>query len=65
MNNILKIEKLGKITKFTNYSNMNVIISILPIKPKRKYIDIFLIRAREFHIYEDEIDMTKISIRFE
>ena len=65
MNEFFKIEKNGNITKFTNFSEYIIVISLKPIKPKRKYKDLFVVRAREFLIDEYNIDMNIISFRFE
>lgn len=61
---IIMIETLKHITKITNKSNLDMILSIKPVKPKRKYIDILLVKKCEFLIYENEIDLSKISISF-
>ncbi len=61
---IIMIETIKHITKITNKSNLDVVISIKPVKPKRKYIDILLVKKGEFLIDENEIDLSQISISF-
>jgi len=59
------IEKFLPATKFTNSSKYTVILSRIPIPPKRKYKDIMFVRPGAFVIIDREIEMTAFSIRFE
>lgn len=63
-NEYLLIEKSGYITKITNESELDVIVSIKPIKPKRKYVDMLLVPRGQFLVHEVEIDLSRISISF-
>lgn len=49
---VFKVEQTDKITIFTNNSNFDLWISWVPLKPKRKYVDICVIAAGSFVIYD-------------
>ena len=53
-----------RITKFTNSSGYDVIASLIPIKPKRKYIDVILIQKEQYNVCDFPVDLTKLSFRF-
>lgn len=63
-NKILEIEQNGHVTMITNHSQYKLIISILPIKPKIKHRDFFVVAKQTFRIDEHGLDLTKISFRF-
>ncbi len=58
---VFKIEKKDTHTIITNNSKFNLWVSLIPIKPKRKYVDIRVVGPGHFVIYEDEMDMTSLS----
>lgn len=58
------IEIFLDITKITNDSPLDLLISLKPIKPKRKYFSILLVAKGTFAIYESPLDLSKISISF-
>lgn len=60
----IHIDKLKHITKITNGSQYDILISIKPTKPKRRFIDIALVAKGTFVIYEETLDLSKISISF-
>lgn len=39
--------------KFINKTELNLIISFIPKPPKRKYIDVLLVKGETFHIIDD------------
>lgn len=62
----ISIEEYGPLTKIENKSKyLTLVISEVPIPPKRKYRDIMILRPRDHLIYEYELDFTKISMRWE
>jgi len=68
MDEIFKIEKIGHIIRISNSSEFCMIISLVPIKPKRKYIDIRIVKPGEFVIFDDldyRIELKDLSFRFE
>lgn len=61
-----KIEANGITTVFTNDSDMYVVVSLLPVKPKRKQVDVIVIRPQTFVIYDmHPLDLSKICFKFE
>ena len=53
------------LTKIVNQSKYRIFISIIPIRPKRKYEEFLLIQRGGFIVFEADIDLTKVSFRFE
>ena len=58
------------ITKLVNNSKFTLIVSILPIKPKRKYTKAIIVPPHSFKIYDcssmgDELDLTTLSFGLE
>lgn len=62
---VLKIFKVGELVKFENHSEFNVFVGLIPVKPKRKMIDVMIIPKGNFLIDESGIDLTKIYVRME
>ncbi len=60
----LSVEQKQNITIFTNETDMGLIISYIPVKPKRKYTDIMFVKPNEFIIYDNPLDLTQVSFRF-
>jgi len=61
-----KVFQKDGVTGFENTTNMNLWISVKPIKPKRKYVDIIMIPPKSFKLFtETEIDLTKIIFTLE
>jgi len=59
------ITQSGDVTVFTNDTDMDVVISIIPVKPKRKYIDILVVFRGKHVIYDKgSIDLSQICFRF-
>ena len=54
-----------RLTEFENKTDLNLLISIKPIKPKRKYDDLLVVPPRSFKIIEDRLDLTKLSFTLE
>lgn len=61
---VLEIKQNGNITMITNHSQYKLIISILPVKPKRKHRDYLLVAKQTFYVLEHGLDLTSISFRF-
>lgn len=62
----IDIDKELKLVKFTNNSDYKIIISLMPVKPKRTYKDIALVPHGNYIMYENtELDLTTLSFRFE
>jgi len=51
--------------KISNHTNLNLILSIKPIKPKRKIINIDIIFPGFFSIIEEEMDLKNLYFSFE
>jgi hypothetical protein len=64
-NLILKIEKIDGLWKFTNNSDYTIIISCIPAKLKRKYVDVMTIFSDNFAMIDSKIDLSSLSFRFE
>jgi len=66
MNILFKIEYTAAGIKITNESNFNLWISNIPIKPKRKLVDILVIKAGNFIILPKgfKIDFLRCSFSF-
>lgn len=61
---LFSVNQEGAITKFVNNSDMDLWVSLVPIKPKRRYSDICVVPSGEFRIYDHSpIDLTKVSFR--
>ncbi len=58
------ILKYKGVTRIVNKSDSNCIISLVPEKPKRTYVDIFVVKQNTCLILEDDLPIEKISIRF-
>lgn len=53
------------ITTFNNGTNLCVVISLKPIKPKKKVRDLMIIRPFEFKVSEAfEVELSKLCFRF-
>jgi len=53
------------ITKFTNETDMYIEVSLIPVKPKRKYNDIMVITPGKFVIHNGfPLDLSKVCFRF-
>lgn len=62
---MFQVEQIGNVTKITNDTEYVLLISIRPIPPKRKYVDVRLIPPGQFIILEAEIDLSTVSFRLE
>ena len=52
--------------EFKNDSPYNLVISLIPINPKRKVIDIIIVARDSYKIFEeDQIDIFKCFFRWE
>ena len=51
-------------TEFRNDSSKYLVISLTPEKPKRKYIDIFIVEPNSIMLTDQMIDLSRISFRF-
>lgn len=63
-----KVFQKKGITGIENTTDMNLVISIKPIKPKRKYVDVILVPPNSYKMFTDpdfQIDLTKISFTLE
>lgn len=61
----LTIEQRGNITVFKNETNMHIEVSLIPVKPKRKYTAIMLIKPRNYVIHDSyPLDLSKICFKF-
>jgi hypothetical protein len=60
----ISIDKFQHITRIANNSEYDILVSIKPIKPKRKYTDIALVAKGTFAIYEKSMDLSRLSISF-
>lgn len=59
------IEQKGNISIFTNETEMYIEVSLIPVKPKRKYHDIMIIRPGQFVIHDSyQLDLSKLCFRF-
>ena len=59
------VEQKGNITIFTNETNMYIEVSLIPVKPKRKYIDIMVITPGKWVIHDSYVlDLSKLCFRF-
>lgn len=59
------VEQKGNITIFTNETNMYIEVSLIPVKPKRKYIDIMVITPGKCVIHDSYVlDLSKLCFRF-
>ncbi len=67
MNKFFEIEVFGKAIKLTNHSKLKLIMSAVPVSPKRKYKDLRIVHPKNFVIFDFdyEFDISKISFRFE
>lgn len=61
---LLVVEQIGKATKFTNNSEFDIMISILPIPPKRKILDKDIIPYKTFLILDGNIDLSNVCLSF-
>ena len=61
---ILKDDAGSCLTKISNLSNHDIEIYVRPVKPKRKIMQIFIIKARSFTIYEYAIDLSQLLIGY-
>jgi len=65
---IISIELIYDFLKISNGSDYDVMVSIKPIKPKRKFTDILLVPKGTFLVHElrdgKDIDLSKLSISF-
>lgn len=61
----LTIETIGSVTQITNYSKYKIILSSIPIKPKRAFMDLHILEPGRIVFFDFEFDLTKISFRFE
>lgn len=55
-------------TGIENTTKYNLLVSIKPIKPKRKYIDVILVPPDSFKLFTQpdfQMDLTKISFTLE
>lgn len=60
-----KVEQKDKITIFTNDTQMYVEVSLIPIPPKRKYIDIMVITPGKCVVHDGyQVDLSKLCFRF-
>lgn len=57
-------QKCG-ITRIDNSSKQKLIVSVKPIKPKRKYISVYLVPPLSFIIIDKTIDLNKLSFSLE
>lgn len=64
---VFKVIQKNGLTIIENHSNLNIIISLKPVPPKRKYNDIILIRPNSFKLFDKhyKIDLTTISFSME
>ena len=63
-----KIFQENGMTGFENLTDYNLLISIKPIKPKRKYIDVIPIPPQSYKLFTQpdfQMDLTKISFTLE
>jgi len=58
------IERFNGITKITNRTDLDSVISIKPIKPKRKFNDILVIKRGSYIMLETSLDLAKVAISF-
>lgn len=51
--------------KIENHTNNNLVLSIKPIKPKRKYTDFLIVKCNSFIILDNmEIDLKQVIFYF-
>ena len=63
---VFSVEQMGNLIKITNNSKYDLFISLLPIKPKRKHLDIFIVKSGGHIIHDlpnNTFDLTKVSFR--
>ncbi len=60
---IFLVEKIGDGIRINNYSKYELIVSLIPTAPKRKYVDILVVNPSCYIFYEGEIDLSKVSFR--
>ncbi len=60
---MFKVEQIGVSTKITNNSNYDLWISMEPVKPQRKRIDICIIPPGQFRVYKQPIHINRLSFR--
>lgn len=65
---IIQIEEQQGFFKITNDSEYDLMFSIKPVKPKRKFTDVFFIKNRTSQTFEkmhgDALDLTTLSLSF-
>lgn len=62
-----EIQVIQKVLKLTNHSKLRLIMSDVPVKPKRKYKALRIVPPKSFIIFDfdEEFDMSTVSFRFE
>lgn len=61
----ITIEKKDNVTIFTNGSPMCMHVSLIPVTPKRKYIDIMVVKPGKCVIHDGfRMDFSRLSFRF-
>ena len=65
MNFELFIDQNESMTHITNNSCKELVVSVRPIWPNRKYREIEIIKGHSFVILEGKIDLSTLSFRWE
>lgn len=62
---LFSIDAYDDVAVFNNHSKFNILLDLVPEKPKRKRTTFHLIPSMQFTVLDFPLDFTKISIRFE
>jgi len=66
MNDIsFKVSQCSGVTKIVNNTRHNLVISVKPIKPKRKHRDVFIIKPGCFMLDENHLTLEQLSFSLE
>lgn len=58
------INQIGHVTEFTNRSQFTAVISMKPVKPKRRVLDVFVVKEGSSLITEHPVKIEDIYISF-
>lgn len=61
---VIVLESGNGVIRITNNSNMDMIVSLKPIPPKRKYLDVDIIKKGTSLIQDGTLRLERIAISF-
>lgn len=67
MNDLLlfKVEQIGNAIKITNNSQFNLLLHLMPIKPKRKIVKFCIIPRDSWQMHDYDFDLSRIFFSLE